>query len=98
MLSAIIFKLLKHGLNEGTRRYNELTTKNRYKSLELETPGVYELEGLEVGVTSNCNYKCDYCCAYNRDDGACINSQEVIRIISELPRLKRVRLSGEKLL
>lgn len=75
-----------------------MTTKNRYKSLELETPGVYELEGLEVGVTSNCNYKCDYCCAYNRDDGACINSQEVIRIISELPRLKRVRLSGEKLL
>ncbi|MCM3173014.1 radical SAM protein [Paenibacillus sp. MER 99-2] len=71
-----------------------MAAKNRYKSLELETPGVYELEGLEVGVTSNCNYKCDYCCAYNRDDGECISAQEVIRIISELPRLKRVRLSG----
>ncbi|TDL67719.1 radical SAM protein [Paenibacillus amylolyticus] len=71
-----------------------MISKNKYKSLELETPGLYELEGLEVGVTSNCNYKCDYCCAYNRDDGACIDSQEVIRIISELPRLKRVRLSG----
>ncbi|CAM3307999.1 radical SAM protein [Paenibacillus taichungensis] len=71
-----------------------MTAKNKYKSLELETPGVYELEGLEVGVTSNCNYKCDYCCAYNRDDGQCISGQEVIRIIRELPRLKRVRLSG----
>ncbi|MCK6074606.1 radical SAM protein [Paenibacillus silvae] len=71
-----------------------MTSRNKYKALELESPGVYELEGLEVGVTSNCNYKCDYCCAYNRDDGECIGSTEVIRIIRDLPHLKRVRLSG----
>ncbi|PZT53202.1 radical SAM protein [Paenibacillus silvae] len=71
-----------------------MTSRNKYKALELESPGVYELEGLEVGVTSNCNYKCDYCCAYNRDDGECIGSAEVIRIIRDLPHLKRVRLSG----
>lgn len=67
---------------------------HQYKALELEQPGVYELEGLEVGVTSNCNFKCDYCCAYRRNDGQCIDADEVIRIIQDLPKLRRVRLSG----
>ncbi|CAH1207379.1 GTP 3',8-cyclase [Paenibacillus sp. JJ-223] len=80
--------------NQDVREVYGMTAKNKYKALELETPGVYDLEGLEVGVTSNCNYKCDYCCAYNRDDGQCISGEEVIRIIRELPALKRVRLSG----
>lgn len=66
----------------------------RYKSLELDKPQTYELEGLEIGVTSNCNFRCDYCCAYNRNDGQSINAKEVIRILDELPHLKRVRLSG----
>ncbi|MDH6370405.1 MoaA/NifB/PqqE/SkfB family radical SAM enzyme [Paenibacillus sp. PastF-3] len=66
----------------------------RYKALELDKPLTYELEGLEIGVTSNCNFRCDYCCAYNRNDGQSINSKEVIRILEELPDLKRVRLSG----
>lgn len=66
----------------------------KYKSLELNKPLTYELEGLEVGVTSNCNFRCDYCCAYNRNDGQSINGKEVIRILEELPGLKRVRLSG----
>ena len=66
----------------------------RYKSLELDKPLTYELEGLEIGVTSNCNFRCDYCCAYNRNDGHSINAKEVIRILEELPHLKRVRLSG----
>lgn len=68
--------------------------ENKYKALELEQPGVYELEGLEVGVTSNCNFKCNYCCCYQRNDGQCIDGAEVIRIIDEIPTLKRVRLSG----
>ncbi|PZD97539.1 radical SAM protein [Paenibacillus sambharensis] len=67
---------------------------NKYKSLELEKPGVYELEGLEVGVTSNCNFRCSYCCAYERNDGNSISAGEVIRIIDEIPTLRRVRLSG----
>lgn len=66
----------------------------KYKSLELDKPLTYELEGLEVGVTSNCNFRCDYCCAYKRNDGQSINGKEVIRILEELPGLKRVRLSG----
>lgn len=65
-----------------------------YKSLELHKPDIYELEGLEVGVTSNCNFKCDYCCAYQRDDGQSISGQEIIRVLEEIPTLKRVRLSG----
>lgn len=66
----------------------------RYKALELDKPLTYELEGLEIGVTSNCNFRCDYCCAYNRNDGQSIKAKEVIRILDELPGLKRVRLSG----
>ncbi|QDY84781.1 radical SAM protein [Paenibacillus polymyxa] len=71
-----------------------MSIENKYKALELEKPGIYELEGLEVGVTSNCNFKCDYCCAYQRNDGQCISSKEVIGIIDDIPTLKRVRLSG----
>ncbi|AWV32887.1 radical SAM protein [Paenibacillus odorifer] len=66
----------------------------RYKALELDKPLTYELEGLEIGVTSNCNFRCNYCCAYNRNDGQSIKAKEVIRILDELPGLKRVRLSG----
>jgi MoaA/NifB/PqqE/SkfB family radical SAM enzyme len=66
----------------------------RYKSLELEKPTTYALEGLEIGVTSNCNFRCDYCCAYNRNDGQSIDAKEIIRILEEIPTLKRVRLSG----
>ncbi|MEJ8305673.1 radical SAM protein [Saccharibacillus sacchari] len=71
-----------------------MLTENKYKALELETPGLYELEGLEIGVTSNCNFKCDYCCAYRRNDGSKLSAEEAIRLIRELPTLKRVRLSG----
>lgn len=65
-----------------------------YKALELEKPMTWELEGLEIGVTSNCNFRCDYCCAYNRNDGESIDAKEIIRILEDLPSLKRVRLSG----
>jgi MoaA/NifB/PqqE/SkfB family radical SAM enzyme len=66
----------------------------KYKSLELQKPDTYELEGLEVGVTSSCNFRCEYCCAYGRNDGKSIRGEEVIRVLEELPALKRVRLSG----
>lgn len=66
----------------------------KYKSLELHKPDIYELEGLEVGVTSSCNFKCEYCCAYQRNDGQSINGKEIIRVLEEIPTLKRVRLSG----
>ncbi|WP_223068643.1 radical SAM protein [Paenibacillus caui] len=65
-----------------------------YKSLELEKPDTYELEGLEIGITSNCNFRCDYCCAYQRNDGNSIGASKIIPLLEELPSLKRVRLSG----
>lgn len=66
----------------------------KYKSLELEKPQTYELEGLEIGVTSNCNFRCDYCCAYKRNDGNSLDAKEIITLLEQLPSLKRVRLSG----
>ncbi|MHA0857737.1 radical SAM protein [Paenibacillus sp. CMAA1364] len=66
----------------------------KYKSLELEKPNTYALEGLEIGVTSNCNFRCDYCCAYERNDGNSLDAKEIIRILEGIPTLKRVRLSG----
>lgn len=66
----------------------------KYKSLELQYPEVYRLESLEIGVTSNCNFKCNYCCAYQRNDGQSISGKEVIRTLEDIPTLKRVRLSG----
>ncbi|WP_083180180.1 radical SAM protein [Paenibacillus yonginensis] len=65
-----------------------------YKALELEQPDRFALEGLEVGITSNCNFRCDYCCAYQRNDGEAIHAKSVIRVLEEVPTLKRVRLSG----
>lgn len=65
-----------------------------YKALELDNPDTYELEGLEVGITSNCNFRCDYCCAYQRNDGQSIRGMDVIKLLEELPHLRRVRLSG----
>lgn len=59
-----------------------------YKSLELVKPQTWELEGLEIGVTSNCNFRCDYCCAYKRNDGQGLEGKEIIRILEELPSLK----------
>ncbi|WP_019636826.1 radical SAM protein [Paenibacillus fonticola] len=66
----------------------------KYKSLELEKPIVYQLEGLEIGVTSSCNFRCDYCCAYQRNDGNSIDAKKIIPLLEQLPSLKRVRLSG----
>lgn len=67
---------------------------NPYKFLELENPTEYRLEALEVGVTSSCNFKCDYCCAYERNDGNSISGEEVVRILKEVGTIRRVRLSG----
>lgn len=69
-------------------------TKMAYKALEMNKPDIYALEGLEVGVTSSCNFRCDYCCAYKRNDGNSIGATQIIEVLEQLPGLKRVRLSG----
>ncbi len=65
-----------------------------YKSLEIENLDFYQLESLEVGITSNCNFQCNYCCAYQRNDAQFISGKEIIRILDDIPTLKRIRLSG----
>lgn len=65
-----------------------------YKALELERPDKTGLEGLEIGLTANCNFRCDYCCAYRRNDGLAMKAEQIIPILEDLPDLKRVRLSG----
>ncbi len=68
-----------------------------FKSIELKTDShqTRKLEGLEIGFTSRCNFNCDYCGAYNRDEKESILSAgQVIDLIKDLPDLKRIKLSG----
>ena len=65
-----------------------------YKMLELDGSSRCRLEGLEIGLTSNCNFRCDYCCAYQRNDGRFLEAERILPILEDLPDLKRVRLSG----
>lgn len=81
-------------INGGNGRKMNKMSEKKYKFLELVKPETYALEALEVGVTSNCNFRCDYCCAYERNDGNSINGKEVISILEDIPTIRRVRLSG----
>lgn len=68
-----------------------------FKELELRQTADQngKLEALEIGFTSRCNFNCDYCGAYNREDQkSLLTGRQVIELIQGLPDLKRVRLSG----
>ena len=68
-----------------------------FKDLELgkSASKVTNLKAVEVGLTSRCNFNCNYCGAYNRKDKESrMSADRVIEIISELPHLERIRLSG----
>jgi MoaA/NifB/PqqE/SkfB family radical SAM enzyme len=67
-----------------------------FKDIELvNTPlTTGQLEALEIGLTSKCNFNCDYCGAYNRENKESLSAEVVIELIKELPDLKRIRLSG----
>ena len=71
-----------------------------FKAIELrpacEQPFV--LEALEIGLSSNCNFRCDYCCAYKLNDHKFLRGESVNQILEDAPHLKRVKLSGGEVL
>ncbi len=69
-----------------------------FKKIELEKNNNFQLESLEVGLTSQCNFHCEYCCAYHKNDKAVLTGDQVIEIIRQIPTLKRLKLSGGEVL
>jgi MoaA/NifB/PqqE/SkfB family radical SAM enzyme len=78
---------------------NDLVEKSHnFKKIESTTFDDLRLESLEIGVTSKCNFNCSYCCAYGKGMKDEFSAGEVIRVIDELPDLKRIKLSGGEVL
>ena len=69
-----------------------------FKSLEMQKVGPGRLRALEIGVTSRCNFRCDYCGAYDLLERKTLLVDDVARIIDPLPDLERVKLSGGEVL
>ena len=72
-----------------------------FKSIELRPCCQQEdfvLEALEIGLSSNCNFRCDYCCAYNLNDHKFLRGEKVNELLEDAPDLKRVKLSGGEVL
>lgn len=69
-----------------------------FKSLEMTKQGTGNLRAIEIGVTSRCNFRCDYCGAYDLTERKILSVDEVARIIDTLPDLGRVKLSGGEVL
>lgn len=69
-----------------------------FKCIELKKDKENKLESLEIGLTSWCNFRCTYCCAYQTDDTDFLSPDKIIHIIDDLPDLKRIKLSGGEVL
>jgi MoaA/NifB/PqqE/SkfB family radical SAM enzyme len=69
-----------------------------FKSLEMAKVGAGNLRALEIGVTSRCNFRCDYCGAYDLLERKILSVDDVARVIDTLPDLERVKLSGGEVL
>jgi MoaA/NifB/PqqE/SkfB family radical SAM enzyme len=69
-----------------------------FKSLEMNQVGAGSLRAIEIGVTSRCNFRCDYCGAYDLLERRILSVQDVARVIDTLPDLERVKLSGGEVL
>lgn len=69
-----------------------------FKSLEMEKVGAGNLRAIEIGVTSRCNFRCDYCGAYDLLERKILSVEDVARVIDSLPDLERVKLSGGEVL
>lgn len=76
----------------------ELRPKHEFKMIELGSKQEFVLTALEIGLSSNCNFRCDYCCAYNFNDKNFMRAERVIAILEDAPDLKRVKLSGGEVL
>ena len=69
-----------------------------FKALELGPKNDFTLTALEIGLSSNCNFRCDYCCAYNFNDRKFLTAESIFAILDDAPALKRVKLSGGEVL
>lgn len=74
-----------------------------FKSIELETleadaPANTHLRAIELGVTSRCNFRCDYCGAYDLAERRILSLDQVKRIVDDTAGLERVKLSGGEVL
>ena len=69
-----------------------------FKTLEMSKLGSEHLRALEIGITSRCNFRCDYCGAYDLTERRVLDVDQVARVIDNLPDLGRVKLSGGEVL
>jgi MoaA/NifB/PqqE/SkfB family radical SAM enzyme len=69
-----------------------------FKSLEMTKVGAGNLRAIEIGVTSRCNFRCDYCGAYDLLERKILSVDDIARVIDTLPDLERVKLSGGEVL
>ncbi|SBT41093.1 radical SAM protein [Micromonospora narathiwatensis] len=69
-----------------------------FKSLEMSRVGGGALRAIEIGVTSRCNFRCDYCGAYDLLERKILSVEDVANVIDTLPDLQRVKLSGGEVL
>jgi MoaA/NifB/PqqE/SkfB family radical SAM enzyme len=69
-----------------------------FKSLEMSKVGAGNLRAIEIGVTSRCNFRCDYCGAYDLLERKILSVDDVARVVDTLPDLERVKLSGGEVL
>jgi MoaA/NifB/PqqE/SkfB family radical SAM enzyme len=69
-----------------------------FKSLEMSQVGAGHLRAIEIGVTSRCNFRCDYCGAYDLSERRILSVADVAGVIDTLPDLERVKLSGGEVL
>lgn len=72
--------------------------ESSFKRLETTSFPDHALRSVEVGVTSRCNFRCDYCCAYDLTEKRTLSAAEVIASLEGLPALERVKLSGGEVL
>jgi len=69
-----------------------------FKSLEVDRVTGGSLRAIEIGVTSRCNFRCDYCGAYDLTERKILSVDDVAQVIDTLPDLERVKLSGGEVL
>jgi MoaA/NifB/PqqE/SkfB family radical SAM enzyme len=69
-----------------------------FKFLETQDVDMSRLRAVEVGITSRCNFRCDYCCAYDLNEKKTLTGAQCISVLEGLPHLQRVKLSGGEVL
>ena len=69
-----------------------------FKGLHLETSRPPALRSVEIAITSRCNFRCSYCCAYDLKERKKLTAEDVVDMLGDLPDLQAVKLSGGEVL